>query len=74
MNFSILSENRSKKAYEQRFPGIIGAVCFTSDNLYFETVEVRTNNNVEGDNLKMKCYCGAANLNMDKAVKVIKNF
>jgi hypothetical protein len=41
---------------------------------HFETVEIRTNNNVEGDNLKMKCYCGAANQNMDKAVKLLKTF
>jgi hypothetical protein len=41
---------------------------------HFETIEVRTNNNVEGDNLKMKCYCGAANPNMDKAVKLLKTF
>ncbi len=45
----------------------------TNDN-HIENDEVRTNNNVEGDNLKTKFYCGAANPNMDKAVKLLKTF
>ena len=30
---------------------------------HFETVETRTNNNVEGDNFKMKCHCAAKSPN-----------
>ena len=42
---------------------------------HYETAESeRTNNYVEGDNHKMKCFCGAANPNIDKAVNLLRSY
>ncbi|CAF1097749.1 unnamed protein product [Brachionus calyciflorus] len=39
---------------------------------HFDNNYERTNNRVEGDNNKMKLYCGAANPNIDKAVRLLQ--
>jgi hypothetical protein len=39
---------------------------------HFDTEHDRTNNRVEGDNNKMKLYCGAANPKIEKAIGLLK--
>jgi hypothetical protein len=39
---------------------------------HYDTVYERTNNRVEGDNNKMKNFCGAANPRIDKAIRLLK--
>ncbi len=40
----------------------------------FDNENERTNNRVEGDNLKMKKFCGASNPNIDKAVRLLQQY
>ena len=39
---------------------------------HYDNPYERTQNRVEGDNNKMKLYCGAANPNIDKAVRLLQ--
>jgi hypothetical protein len=41
---------------------------------HFDNKYERTNNHVEGDNNKMKLFCGAANPNVDKAVRLLQQY
>ncbi|CAF0977591.1 unnamed protein product, partial [Brachionus calyciflorus] len=41
---------------------------------HFDNSYKRTNNRVEGDNNKMKRYCGGANPNIDKAVRLLQQY
>ena len=41
---------------------------------HFDNIYERTNNHVEGDNNKMKLFCGAANPNVDKAVHLLQQY
>jgi len=38
---------------------------------HYDNDDDRTNNRIEGDNARMKCFCGAANPNIDKAVGLL---
>jgi hypothetical protein len=40
---------------------------------HFDNDDDRTNNDVEGDNNKMKLFCGAAQPHIDKAVKQLRH-
>ncbi len=59
-----LKKRKARKFKTPTFTNVQQVICdicrrlFSKDYMWnhFETVEVRTNNNVEGDNLKMKCY------------------
>ena len=41
---------------------------------HFDNHDERTNNRVEGDNTKMKNFCGASDPKMDKAVGLLQNY
>ena len=41
---------------------------------HFDNHDGRTNNRVEGDNTKMKNFCGASDPKMDKAVGLLQNY
>jgi len=41
---------------------------------HFDNDDDRTNNDVEGDNNKMKLFCGAAQPNISKAVKLLRQY
>ena len=41
---------------------------------HFDNHEERTNNRVEGDNNKMKLFCGASGPKMDKAVRLLQQY
>jgi hypothetical protein len=41
---------------------------------HFDNKYERTNNRVEGDNNKMKVFCGASNPNIDKAVRLLQQY
>ena len=41
---------------------------------HFDNSYERTNNRVEGDNNKMKLFCGAVNPNIDEAVRLLQQF
>jgi hypothetical protein len=41
---------------------------------HFDTQFERTNNKVEGDNNKMKLFCGAANPCIDKAIGLLQTY
>ena len=41
---------------------------------HFDNEEERTQNRVEGDNNKMRLFCGAAKPNIGKAVKLLQQY
>ena len=41
---------------------------------HYDNHDERTNNRVEGDNNKMKNYCGAASPQIDKAVELLRTY
>ena len=41
---------------------------------HFDNHDERTNNRVEGDNGKMKLFCGASDPKMDKAVGLLQQY
>ena len=51
---------------ESRFPLIMWN--------HYDNHDERTNNRVEGDNNRMKKFCGAADPNIDKAVSLLKQY
>ena len=41
---------------------------------HFDNDDERTNNRVEGDNGKMRLYCGASDPNIDKASDLLRQY